>query len=105
LLDYDPCCLGLADSEEKRAESYAAWVKETIAPEESDLICNSLQRGRLTGSPGITWNVNPSPITSRAFPGIDALQAPDLEGYPTGFPPAACYGEVHSMKSLLTSPD
>ncbi|MBU2027984.1 MAG: hypothetical protein KJ814_10265 [Proteobacteria bacterium] len=34
LLDYDPCYLGLADSEKKRAESYAAWVKETIATEE-----------------------------------------------------------------------
>ena len=51
LLDYDPCYLGLADSEEKRAESYAAWVKETIAAEEWELIRKSLQRGQLTGSP------------------------------------------------------
>lgn len=51
LLDYDPCYLGLAYSEEKRAESYAAWVKETIAAEEWELIRKSLQRGQLTGSP------------------------------------------------------
>ena len=51
LLDYDPCYLGLADSEKKRAESYAAWVKETIAAEELELIRKSLQRGQLTGSP------------------------------------------------------
>ncbi|MBU1184655.1 MAG: transposase, partial [Proteobacteria bacterium] len=51
LLDYDPCYLGLADSEKKRAESYAAWVKETIAAEEWELIRKSLQRGQLTGSP------------------------------------------------------
>ena len=46
-----PCCLGLADSEKKRAESYAAWVKETIVAEEWELIRKSLQRGQLTGSP------------------------------------------------------
>jgi putative transposase len=51
LLDYDPCYLGLADSEEKRAESYAVWVKETIVAEELELIRKSLQRGQLTGSP------------------------------------------------------
>jgi putative transposase len=51
LLDYDPCYLGLAGSEKKRAESYAAWVKETIAAEEWELIRKSLQRGQLTGSP------------------------------------------------------
>jgi len=51
LLDYDSCYLGLAASEKKRAESYAAWVKETIAAEEWDMIRKSLQRGQLTGSP------------------------------------------------------
>jgi len=52
LLDYDPCYLGLANSEKKREESYAAWVKGTIAAEEWELIRKSLQRGQLTGSPG-----------------------------------------------------
>jgi putative transposase len=49
-LDDDPCTLGLADSEKKREESYAAWVKETIAAGEWELIRKSLQRGQLTGS-------------------------------------------------------
>jgi putative transposase len=48
---YDPCYLGLADSEKKRAESNAAWVKETIAAEKWELIRKSLQRGQLTDSP------------------------------------------------------
>jgi putative transposase len=51
LLNYDPCYLGLGDNEKKRAESYAAWVKETIPAEELELIRKSLQRGQLTGSP------------------------------------------------------
>jgi putative transposase len=41
----------LADREKKRAESYAAWIKETIAAGEWELIRKSLQRGQLTGSP------------------------------------------------------
>ena len=41
-LDDDPCYLGLADSEKKRAESYAAWIKETIAAGEWELIHKSL---------------------------------------------------------------
>ncbi len=49
-LDYDPCYLGLADSPVKRAASYEAWVKGTIAAEEWALIRQSLQRGQLTGS-------------------------------------------------------
>jgi len=49
-LDHDPCYLALADSPEKRAASYAAWVKETIPEKEWPLIRQSLQRGQLTGS-------------------------------------------------------
>jgi hypothetical protein len=49
-LDDNSCTLGLADSEKKRAESYAAWTKETIAAGEWELIRLSLQRGQLTGS-------------------------------------------------------
>ena len=41
----------LINREKKRAESYAAWAKETIARGEWELIRKSLQRGRLTGSP------------------------------------------------------
>jgi putative transposase len=41
----------LADSEKKRAESYATWIKETIAAGEWELIRKSLQWGQLTGSP------------------------------------------------------
>ena len=37
--------------EDKWAESDAAWVKETIAAEEWELIRKLLQRGQLTGSP------------------------------------------------------
>ena len=43
--------LGLADSEKKREESYAAWVKEAIAAGEWELIRPSLQRGQLAGGP------------------------------------------------------
>ena len=41
----------LANREKKRAESYAAWVKETIAAGKWELMRKSLQRGQLTGSP------------------------------------------------------
>jgi hypothetical protein len=34
-------------------ESFAAWVKETIAAGEWELIRKSLQRGQLTGSPWV----------------------------------------------------
>jgi len=50
-LDYDPCYLRLAESDQKRAEKYASWIKETVLSEEWDLIRTSLQRGQLTGGP------------------------------------------------------
>ena len=54
-LDYDPCYLAIADSEKKRAESYAVWVKkEIIEAGEWELIRKSIQRGHLTGSTRFT---------------------------------------------------
>jgi len=49
-LDFDPCYMGLAGNQKKRAERYAEWVKRTIPEGEWELIRQSLQRGQLTGS-------------------------------------------------------
>ena len=49
-LDFDPCYMGLAGNQNKRAERYAEWVKGTIPEGEWELIRQSLQRGQLTGS-------------------------------------------------------
>jgi putative transposase len=49
-LDFDPCYMGLAGNQKKRAERYMEWVNETILEGEWDLIRQSLQRGQLTGS-------------------------------------------------------
>jgi putative transposase len=49
-IDKDPCYLGLADNDRKRAERYMAWVREGIPGRELEHIRQSLQRGQLTGS-------------------------------------------------------
>ena len=49
-LDYDPCYMTLAESEEIRHVLYAEWVKGLIPEGEWSLIRQSLQRGQLTGS-------------------------------------------------------
>jgi len=42
--------MGRADSQKKREERYAEWVKRTTPEGEWELIRQSLQRGQLTGS-------------------------------------------------------
>ena len=49
-LDFDPCYMGLAGNQKKRAERYREWVNGTILEGEWELIRQSLQRGQLTGS-------------------------------------------------------
>jgi putative transposase len=49
-LDFDPCYMGLAGTDKKRAEKYQEWVEGTIPDGEWELIRQSVQRGQLTGS-------------------------------------------------------
>lgn len=49
-LDYDPCYMELADSQDKRAIKYVNWVTGTIPDGEWEQIRQSVQRGQLTGS-------------------------------------------------------
>lgn len=49
LLDYDPCYMELAGSQEERAYKYAGWIKSAIPEGELERIRQSLQRGQLTG--------------------------------------------------------
>lgn len=48
--DRDPCYQALGDTEAQRQRRYAAFVQESIPPEEWRLIREALQRGQLTGN-------------------------------------------------------
>jgi len=49
-IDYDPCYLGLAETEIERRERYGRFIRDAIPDGEWNLIRQALQRGQLTGN-------------------------------------------------------
>ena len=49
-IDYDPCYIGLALTEEERRQQYDQYVSEGVPDRELSLIRQAVQRGQLTGN-------------------------------------------------------
>ena len=49
-IEYDPCYLGLADTDPERHDKYKRYVSSEIPDKEISLIRQALQRGQLTGN-------------------------------------------------------